>query len=404
MESRVQTRQDKPSIEWMAPKGTMATAYEFAIPKRYATPVTTEYGYDAQNLMYSSLSLPKDLPEGKMVLAAKASWQVCKDLCIQNSAELSLALDVTSGVDANSPYFDLFEAYRQRHPSRLEDLPLSVETALSSDSVMYEKAFEYIVKISPLNGQSLSFKKEQPDGWPFYAPILEPRGMMFLNCAENCDDSGTGPTASVEKIGSDIVLRLRAEAFDHEPPKPLVLGGLFQLSIDGKQTAFEIIETLTVASSGSESNTKPIPVPLSDASFSPVAQQLRTSSPVSTEANLSADSLLSDAGEGVKADESIANAVTESNPESQSFVWMLFLAFVGGLILNIMPCVLPVLSLKLYSLIGQQDISDAERKMSGLMYTAGILVSFLALGAIVVALKGLLVGDFRCNLLCLLHF
>ncbi len=70
-------------------------------------------------------------------------------------------------------------------------------------------------------------------------------------------------------------------------------------------------------------------------------------------------------------------------------LWLACLsAFIGGIILNLMPCVLPVLSIKVLSLIEHRG----ERKkalLSGLVYTLGILVSFWLLAGLLIALKGL---------------
>ena len=66
---------------------------------------------------------------------------------------------------------------------------------------------------------------------------------------------------------------------------------------------------------------------------------------------------------------------------------LLFFAFVGGIILNLMPCVLPVLSLKLFSLIKQAGQSRGRLVALGISTTAGILVSFWALAGIVAAIK-----------------
>jgi thiol:disulfide interchange protein/DsbC/DsbD-like thiol-disulfide interchange protein len=61
-------------------------------------------------------------------------------------------------------------------------------------------------------------------------------------------------------------------------------------------------------------------------------------------------------------------------------------AFVGGLILNLMPCVLPVLAIKL---LGFAQHSQAHRahRVAGMAYTTGVVLSFLALGAGVLALR-----------------
>ncbi len=60
-------------------------------------------------------------------------------------------------------------------------------------------------------------------------------------------------------------------------------------------------------------------------------------------------------------------------------------AFLGGLILNVMPCVLPIISLKLLSLAGPQDA--AARRREGLAYLAGVLITMLALASILIALR-----------------
>ena len=71
----------------------------------------------------------------------------------------------------------------------------------------------------------------------------------------------------------------------------------------------------------------------------------------------------------------------------------LLLALLGGLILNLMPCVLPVLSLKVLAL-AQSGQSRQHARRHALWYTAGVLLSFIALGALALALRkaGLALG------------
>jgi thiol:disulfide interchange protein len=69
-----------------------------------------------------------------------------------------------------------------------------------------------------------------------------------------------------------------------------------------------------------------------------------------------------------------------------SFFAAIGLALLGGLILNLMPCVLPILSLKALSLAESgRDGDDARRR--ALWYTAGVLVSFVGVGALAIALR-----------------
>ena len=65
----------------------------------------------------------------------------------------------------------------------------------------------------------------------------------------------------------------------------------------------------------------------------------------------------------------------------------LFSGFLGGLILNLMPCVLPVISLKTFSFIAQAGESPARIFRHGLAFAAGVFAWFLGLGVLVIALK-----------------
>jgi thiol:disulfide interchange protein/DsbC/DsbD-like thiol-disulfide interchange protein len=64
----------------------------------------------------------------------------------------------------------------------------------------------------------------------------------------------------------------------------------------------------------------------------------------------------------------------------------LLFAFIGGVILNLMPCVFPVLSLKVLALT-QHSGSSRQRWSSALAYTAGVVLSFLALAGILIAAR-----------------
>ncbi len=74
-------------------------------------------------------------------------------------------------------------------------------------------------------------------------------------------------------------------------------------------------------------------------------------------------------------------------PKPDAALWTaLLMAFGGGLLLNLMPCVFPVLSLKLLALARHAD--DRRAAATGaLAYTAGVLVSFVALAGLLIALR-----------------
>lgn len=63
------------------------------------------------------------------------------------------------------------------------------------------------------------------------------------------------------------------------------------------------------------------------------------------------------------------------------------LAFLGGLLLNLMPCVFPVLSIKVLSLVRHSGESPGRVRLHGLAYTAGVLTTFLGLAGLLIALR-----------------
>src|SRR5208337_86402 len=63
------------------------------------------------------------------------------------------------------------------------------------------------------------------------------------------------------------------------------------------------------------------------------------------------------------------------------------LAFLGGLILNLMPCVFPVLFLKGLALVNSGNEERHKLRVHGLVYTGGILVSFWLLVAVLLGLR-----------------
>lgn len=102
--------------------------------------------------------------------------------------------------------------------------------------------------------------------------------------------------------------------------------------------------------------------------------------PVETKAELALE-----VGEGGKAIGAAAPSLEAPAPgpagARRGLLGILALALVGGLILNAMPCVLPVLSLKVFGLVRSAGAGRREIAAGGLATTAGILVSFLALAA-----------------------
>lgn len=96
--------------------------------------------------------------------------------------------------------------------------------------------------------------------------------------------------------------------------------------------------------------------------------------------------------DGARAIEQIVTPVSQSGagPAAESpLLGIILLALLGGFILNFMPCVLPVLSLKLLNAVGQSGRDARLIRTSFLATASGIVLSLAALGGVVIAFKSL---------------
>ena len=82
----------------------------------------------------------------------------------------------------------------------------------------------------------------------------------------------------------------------------------------------------------------------------------------------------------------LSNPISPSSSSNSMMVAMVF-AFIGGLILNLMPCVLPVLSLKILNLVEQASTDSRHSRRHALIFSLGIIVAFLILAVFLLILK-----------------
>lgn len=91
----------------------------------------------------------------------------------------------------------------------------------------------------------------------------------------------------------------------------------------------------------------------------------------------------------------ISKAVTDSAPSltdvpqgtSLTLLVAIGFAFVGGLILNLMPCVFPVLSLKVLNFVKKAGEDKRVVRLHGLVFTTGVLVTFWVLSGVLIGLR-----------------
>jgi thiol:disulfide interchange protein len=93
-------------------------------------------------------------------------------------------------------------------------------------------------------------------------------------------------------------------------------------------------------------------------------------------------------------DGSSGGTVMPAEQSGMPLATVFLFALVGGLILNLMPCVFPVLSLKAMSLASNAKAPIREQRLHGIAYAAGVILSFLVLAAVLLTLQagGALIG------------
>ena len=79
--------------------------------------------------------------------------------------------------------------------------------------------------------------------------------------------------------------------------------------------------------------------------------------------------------------------VTKNTSQEFSILTLIIFAFLGGLILNVMPCVFPILSIKILRFVEQSRDSTYKTLQQGLLFSLGVILSFLTIAALLIALK-----------------
>lgn len=307
-------------------------ASEWPAPHRYieAGDILT-YGYEGDPTFFFKLGNLKG------ELAVDVKWLVCKDICLPGGQVAQLLL---SGNDAviKTPRSGLSDAElmaRFKALPRVHPWPRELEIYLSKTG---EKTLrlDYSAQGFPV----AKLNRQQNLLTPFLAP---PLGFKKEEIRVDAKEQSLAGKMTVEWDGEY-----------QEPPRPLPNSGVFSPPLKLKF----LYQTPT-------GETWVLEKEISSFSLTAVGveEHFQTLAPL---------------------DGKVATDTTTKHP---GLLFMLALAFLGGLILNLMPCVLPVISLKLFGMIKHQTLPHRRILLHNLSYSAGVIVTFLALAATVAIIK-----------------
>ncbi|MFZ1939788.1 MAG: thioredoxin family protein [Terracidiphilus sp.] len=316
-----------PHVRWTLPEGITAGALQFPAPKRLPLGPLMDFGYEDEVLFPLKLNVAGTAKPGPAVLHASVNWLVCQSSCVPGRAELELGREV----------YD--------HP--VESLPLV------SDAAIFKRFIGKVPKPLPA-GYNVAF---HPSSGGFRLMVQTGEGeteATFFPADQGVLDNAAPQKFTPTPAGLALSLKKATNLKDN----PLALDGVLELS---RGRAFEV-----AALPGS------VVIASADAPSVPAVSALPAS------AATQASSV--DSPEPVPAPAHAALAWSQ-------LIKTFGLAFLGGIILNLMPCVFPVLFLKGLALVNGANEQRRSLRAHGFVYAAGILISFWVLVAVLLALR-----------------
>jgi thiol:disulfide interchange protein len=334
---------EPPHMKWTLPEGITAGPLEFPAPKRLPLGPLMDFGYEDEVLFPFKVTVADFAKPGWAILHAKVDWLVCQASCIPGKAEL----EVTRGIASTAPKsafvpedVDLFKRLSSRIPKPLPEQMKAV--------------------FQPTEG---GFRLAVDTG-------RKETSATFFPADQDVIDNPAPQTLTLTPNG--LALDLKKDA--NLTANPAQLKGVLELS-DGR--AYDI-----AASVGTLVEAAPL-----SAAASPAAS--KSPAPIAAPRAASALPAAPPTQPAASPNAPPAPAPSSSTPASNpGFLEAVSLAFLGGLILNLMPCVFPVLFLKGLSLVNSGNEERHQLRTHGLVYTAGILASFWALVAVLLTLRG----------------
>ena len=299
------------------------------------------FGYGDQVVLFSEIAIPEDAGE-RVEISAAVDYLVCKVDCIPGEAALTRMLEVVDEpVLADDLTLDYFQRARDAVPQTPEQAGVDVQIRYSSVPI----------------GPSETFRME----------------VEVIACDDDgeCLDLGPVPERAADALvyeGIDAVSFEVVRAMEHPEAASgwfVELQGRSSRDIRGEDGRFGVVLNL-VTVDGEE-----LPVYL-EALFprqdSPEAREL----------------LMGGAKGGGEADSAPAPLDGEGG---LSLFYVLLLAFLGGALLNLMPCVFPVLAVKVFAFVNLVHEERQNIYLHSAAYTVGIVGSMMVLAGVVIGLQ-----------------
>ncbi len=329
-------------LQWQLPAGLQAGDIEWPVPHRLPIGPLMNHGYEGTLLLAVPLKVTQAPPDAPLTIRLRADWLVCENVCIPEGGDFSLTLPAGAARSAWAREAPLFDQTRALLPVAWPGAKPSARvgpTGLTLDLQGLPKEWQ---------GRKLSVF---PTAAHVLSPSVEPQAQWRAAEASTTAGAWQGLMAySPQRMEAPAEMSFVVAAAEKTPAA--------QARSGPSSEPAGILLTAAVAGAW----------PAADAG-APAAGSLGGA--VTT---------------GAVEPSNAAPAHTTAPPSASGWWAAAAFALLGGLILNLMPCVFPVLSLKVFGFA-----ADAHNRrvlaLGGLSYTAGVVLSFTALAALLLALR-----------------
>ncbi|HYC57050.1 MAG TPA: thioredoxin family protein [Candidatus Binatia bacterium] len=363
-------------VKWSLPPGFSAGELQWPHPDRIGKPPYVGYGYKGDLTLLATVDVPSSAPRGEnLAIAANVSWLVCReDACVPGKADLALDVPVSDAPpQPDATVAALFRAVRHRVPRALD---------------------QYRARLID-GADSIVLKLDGPAGDYPSTQDVEVFPVDF-----NVVDENVAAVARATDRGLEVVMRKRAGAKALPATVRAVVVARNGWDAAGKVPAIEVAAPVTAAASpsfdanvggaaggsGAMHDAASPAAPLGTAGTSAAARAASAppdaADDVATRpagaAPLHAADTPADRSASAPLRAADTSAAASAVPEAEKVTLLvaLALAFAGGLILNLMPCVFPVLSLKILGFVHIAHATSAKVRRHGYVFAAGVIVSF----------------------------
>jgi DsbC/DsbD-like thiol-disulfide interchange protein len=193
-------------LDWQLPAGFTASDIVWTTPHRFEVAPLVNYGYAKHAVHLVQITAPKDLKAGTPIdLAAKASWLVCSDVCIPESADLKLRIPASAEAGSvDSKDTALFDEARSELPSAQ---PAATAARIQGDQLIISLGKDWGATLSQI--KSLAFFPYDEGSIEYAAPQTLTRSgdavQLSMKVGYQPPQAGTlrGVLVATEQNGND---------------------------------------------------------------------------------------------------------------------------------------------------------------------------------------------------------